>query len=68
MRNKLTTFNHSAVEEVQTLATYVAGFAEGRDDEKLKEAAKWLDKLSDHVCGQGYIGCVGGPQCSSDHK
>lgn len=56
------------VEEVEELATYVKGFAAGRQDTKLEKAADWLDKLSYNMCGQGYVGCRGGRECSSDHK
>jgi len=58
----------NAVDEVRELAVYVAGFAAGREDDKLAEAAEWLNKLSDHVCAEGYIGCEGGRECASDHK
>lgn len=59
---------NNAVQEVRELAIYVAGYAAGKDDEKLAEAAEWLDKLTHHVCSQGYIGCHGGEECTSDHK
>lgn len=58
----------NAVDEVSELAIYVTGFANGSGDDKLKEVAKWLEKLSHYVCGQGYIGCSGGRMCGSDHK
>lgn len=35
---------------------------------RLRASADWLHQLSGHICGQGYIGCTGGPTCSSDHK
>lgn len=60
--------NKNAVEETKELSIYLAGFAAGRSDENLKKAAEWLEELSDHVCGQGYIGCDGGVECDSDHK
>jgi hypothetical protein len=58
----------NAVHETHELAVYVAGYAAGKCDEKLEEAAEWLEKLSEHVCAQGYIGCDGGETCTSDHK
>jgi len=58
----------NAVDELEELSNYVAGFAAGRDDESLEKASKWLRKLKGHICGQGYIGCNGGRNCSSDHK
>ncbi len=56
------------VGEVKNLSLYLYGFSTVRGDERLEKAAEWLDKLSDHICGQGHIGCRGGPECSSDHK
>lgn len=35
---------------------------------RILRASQWLDKLSRNVCGQGYVGCMGGEKCSSDHK
>lgn len=58
----------NAVDEVKELAVYLRGMADGSQNEKLCTASEWLEKLSDHVCGQGYIGCNGGRKCSSDHK
>ena len=58
----------NAVDEVKELAIYLEGFASGREDSKLECAAEWLRKLTHHVCGEGYIGCEGGRECSSDHK
>ena len=34
----------------------------------LRDSAKWLEELSRHMCCCGYIGCKGGPNCTSDHK
>jgi hypothetical protein len=58
----------NSVEEVKELAVYLKGYAAGTGDEKLEDAAEWMDKLSDHVCAGGYIGCDGGITCTSDHK
>lgn len=30
-----------------------------------RDVKKLMRKLA---CGQGYVGCTGGPNCSSDHK
>ena len=62
------THYYNDMERVSALAAYVYGFAAGCKDTTLIEAADWLDKLSRSVCGQGYIGCRGGPECDSDHK
>lgn len=54
--------------EVIELLAYVEGMADGTDNYKLARVAHWLSRLSDDVCGQGYIGCDGGTDCASDHK
>ena len=59
---------NNATEEVYELAHYLFGYAAATDDDKLASAAKWMEKLSRYVCGQGYIRCSGGPNCDSDHK
>lgn len=58
----------NSVDEVKDLATYLQGMADATDNQRICLAAEWLDKLSRQVCGQGYIGCHGGRECSSDHK
>ena len=58
----------NSVDEVKELATYLHGMADASDNQRLCTAAEWLEKLSRYVCGQGYIGCHGGRECSSDHK
>ena len=58
----------NAIDEIKRLASYVEGFAAAQQSNQLARAAKWLEKLSRDVCGQGYIGCRGGYKCSSDHK
>ena len=58
----------NAVHETRELAVYAAGYAAGKGDAKLKEAAEWLEKLSRHVCAKGSIGCQGGENCTSDHQ
>mgnify|MGYP001559832846 CR=1 FL=1 len=44
-------------------ATGNEGFAD-----KLEKMAEWMRKLKHNICGQGYIGCTGGEDCTSDHK
>ena len=58
----------NATDETKELSVYLSGMADATDNERLERAADWLERLSDHVCGQGYIGCDGGRECSSDHK
>ena len=55
-------------EELKELAAYLKGMADALENEKMARASDWLKKLSHYVCGQGYIGCPGGPNCGSDHK
>jgi len=61
--------------ETKELAAFLGPFAKGismsGDKDlaaKLERSAYWLERLSGQICGQGYIGCYGGPTCSSDHK
>lgn len=58
----------NAVTEVRELSVYLKGMADARENEKLEAAAKWMEELSRHICAQGYIGCKGGIECTSDHK
>lgn len=63
--------NYSKDAEIAMLAEFLRGFAaasKGDGCQKLDKAADWLEKLSRYICGQGYIGCHGGTNCSSDHK
>lgn len=55
-------------EEIKELATYIRGFADATQSERMFQASEWLYKLSKKVCGQGYIGCIGGKDCDSSHK
>ena len=54
------------------LAHFLAGMSASEADPeakaKLAEASKWIGKLADKVCQQGYIGCHGGRDCTSSHK
>lgn len=63
------------IQRTNELAAYLEGFARSmrphnEHEEPILQAAKLLRKLGNglHMCGQGYIGCHGGEQCSSDHK
>lgn len=62
------------IDKVNELSIYIRAAGDCQEynnpkfSEKLIEAASWLDELVDHMCGQGYIGCHGGTDCSSDHK
>ncbi len=60
-------------EVVSDLAQYLTGMADAfssmnKPSDRLQDAAKWLEKLSQKMCGQGFIGCRGGTNCDSDHK
>lgn len=35
---------------------------------KLERASYWLRRFENHVCSEGYVGCPGGVNCTSDHK
>lgn len=61
-------YRENAEDETKELAAYIAGYAAAIESPKMSKAAEWLEKLSQHVCGQGYIGCRGGRECGSDHK
>lgn len=58
--------------KLDNLIAFLEGMAESakRDStaDKLDEAVKYLQKLNRNMCGQGYCGCHGGPNCGSDHK
>ena len=61
--------------EIKELADYLGAFADGirmsgdkRLASKMERSAYWLDQLSSRICCQGFIGCYGGPKCTSDHK
>ena len=62
----------SPTEELKTLSAFLKGAALMAADPNLKErllvSSEWLQKLSVHICGQGFIGCLGGPSCESSHK
>lgn len=36
--------------------------------EKFSQASAWLRCLSQNICGQGFVGCQGGKNCTSSHK
>ncbi len=58
----------NVIEEIHELAIYLAGFAAGKNDEKLRKASEWMAKLSRNICVGAMIGCNGGAKCTSDHK
>lgn len=58
----------NSVDEVKELSVYLKGMADGTKNNRLQVAADWLEKLSRHVCGQGFVGCTGGVECDWDHK
>lgn len=60
--------NGTPIDEIKELAIYVRGMADATENEMLHDASEWLEKLSEHICTQGYIGCKSGSHCTSDHK
>ena len=67
----------NAIREVQDLAGKLDAIGRWQQDQLqaetatgqlLLESAAWLRKAARNMCGQGYFGCRGGPDCDSDHK
>ena len=62
----------SKIKEVEMLSEYLRGaasIAHNADNaDTLQQASKWLKKLSQNMCEQGFIGCNGGEKCGSSHK
>ena len=52
------------------LTVYIAQHALARFDlARVRKLERRVDELYRNLaCGQGYVGCGGGPRCSSDHK
>ena len=62
-------------DEVQEFADFLKGYVAGLSHiasegelRPLRDIEKWLRKLRNNMCGQGFIGCRGGDDCSSSHK
>lgn len=53
--------------ELKELAAYLQGYADANENEKIGQAAKFINGISPFICGQGFA-CNGGDNCSSDHK
>jgi len=53
-------------------ATFLSGMAAATNDDGVKEiltsCAFELERAANRMCGQGYFGCHGGDNCTSDHK
>lgn len=64
--------NPDPIEQLRELSIYLEGVAAvskgDQHQERLNKAATWLRKASQNICGRGYFGCFGGPNCNSDHK
>ena len=67
--------HENAVTETEEAAVYLKGMSDGlrisgndEQAESLLAASEWMRKLSQNICGQGFIGCRGGVECGSDHK
>ena len=56
--------------QLQTLGRFCCDSAQAVTEhgKLLLDSAEWLRKLSGNMCGAGYIGCTGGPECDLDHK
>lgn len=66
---RLTPSPSNSEDEIARLSAYLNGFGDATDNQQLKLAAEWLDKLKRAgVCAGGIIGCMGGFECTSDHK
>lgn len=65
----------SAIDAMGELEFYAKGAADafrasGNDGLalNLERMAEQLRRLKHNICGQGFIGCRGGADCTSDHK
>lgn len=55
--------------EILELVSYLQGYGDAEENDKLLRAAHWLEQLrSRGVCCGGIVGCRGGNECTSDHK
>lgn len=59
--------------EIRAQATYLKGYADclramGQCTGIMDDAIHSLERMARETCGAGYVGCHGGPTCSSDHK
>lgn len=69
--------SRNQIDDVMELSVRLRAIGEWQQDQvcattstskTLIEASDWLEKLSRHMCGQGYIRCRGGANCDSDHR
>lgn len=67
---KINPLNLDSVDRQQfhAMAQYLQGMADALTNENLATAASMLKDAAEHICAQGYYGCRGGKQCTSDHK
>jgi hypothetical protein len=65
---EMTDSPNNPIRRLRELALYVEGMGNGRNDDKLINAAVWLNNAADNICSQGYFGCEAGERCTSDHK
>ena len=71
---------YGTADEIETREAFVqnASYTEGMADmvantnpemsKRLRAISYQLKLASEEMCGQGYFGCDGGPDCDSDHK
>ena len=66
--------HRNKIAETRDLSIFLEGYSlaflsENPDLAKnLRLTASWLKKISQNMCGKGYIGCNGGENCESSHK
>lgn len=53
--------------DLEELASYLIGYADGIKNEKIHTAGKLFRKLAPWICVHGFA-CSGGDDCNSDHK
>jgi len=64
----------NTIDEVKSIINWLDGFSTAysvHEDTNLfmiRRAMQYLEKLNRHICGQGFIGCKGGRDCTSSHK
>lgn len=53
--------------DLEELAHYLIGYADGIKNEKIRKAGELLRSLSPWICCHGFA-CNGGDNCTSDHN
>jgi len=67
----------NAIRDLEDLASKLDAIGRWQEDQVshetatgqlLLKSAAWLRKAAGNICGAGFFGCRGGPDCDSDHK